>query len=179
MSWAAPGSCRRCSDEQTCTPTARHHTAGRCMPDSLETTLMPTLWPFHLGGGGGGKAKAVPSREMCYHFFKTDKSLSWHDQVFNRAATNGQFWHVDIGLTLVPPGVLYLCPSCRYTGPDVAATAASLTSAAAGSWCWLEHRSEQWSHHEVCASCTCSPASESLNVIVGCLRVPNRALKRG
>lgn len=69
-------------------------------------------------------------------FFKTDKSLSWCDQVFNRAARNGQFWHGDIVLTLVPTGVLHLCPSCNCTGPNIAATAASLTSAAAGSRCW-------------------------------------------
>lgn len=119
----ALGSCRGYSGEQTCTPTAHDRAAGRCMPDSLETTLMPTPQPFCLGGGGGGKAKAVLSREMGDHFFKTDKSLSWCDQVFNRAARNGQFWHGDIVLTLVPTGVLHLCPSSRCTGPNIAATA--------------------------------------------------------
>lgn len=56
----ALGSCWGYSGEQTCTPTAHDRAAGRCMPGSLETTLMPTLQPFCLGGGGGGgKAKAV------------------------------------------------------------------------------------------------------------------------
>lgn len=56
--------------------------------------------------------KAVPSREMGEmgdRFFKTDKSLSRWDQVFNTAARNGQFWHGDVVVPLVPNGVLHLC----------------------------------------------------------------------
>lgn len=69
-------------------------------------------------------------------YFRTAKSLSWCDQVCNRAARNGKFWHGDVVLTLLPTGVLHLCPSCHCTGPNIAATAASSASAAAGSRRW-------------------------------------------
>lgn len=172
----APSSCRGTVVSRP----AHDHAAGRCMPDSLETTLKPMLQPFRRGGGGGGKAKAVLSREMGDHFFKTDKSLSWCDQVFNRAARNGQFWHGDIVLTLVPTGVLHLCPSCHCTGPNKHCSNGSLINVCGCRLTVLaEHCSEQQSCHGVWASCTRSPPSVSLNVIVRPLLVPNWALKRG
>lgn len=146
------------------------------MPGSLEITLVPTLRPFCLGGGGGGKAKAVLSREMANCFFKTDKSLSWWDQVFNGAVRNGQFWHGDVVLTLVPTSVLHLCPSCHCTGPN---TGSLIDLCDCRVMVLAEDCSEQQSRHGVCASCTRSPSSVSPNVTVVPLLVPNRALNWG